>query len=333
MTPSAYATAKQVAVSSIPVIDIAPLESGAHADLASVGAQMRAAVEDIGFFYVKNHSVDLMLIEQVNALAHQFFAQPLASKLQVEPTDRHRGYLKIGEAKMYARAKADLKESFIWGMDVADNDADYLAGNPMIGPNRWPAFMPELRPALNAYMDACHVCAQRILRALAVSLKADENTFVRRFAKPISRGALVYYPPQPADAGEQQFGVAPHTDYGVITLLHQDMVGGLQVFNRQREWVTAHPIAGTLVINSGDLLGRWSNDHFRSNSHRVVNSSGRERLSIAMFVDPDFDTPIVPVTAPNEAANYPEVSCGDYIAERFDKSFAYRQKGDLNSPE
>ena len=55
---------------------------------------------------------------------------------------------------MYARAKADLKESFIWGMDVADSDADYLAGNPMIGPNRWPAFMPELRPALNAYMDA-----------------------------------------------------------------------------------------------------------------------------------------------------------------------------------
>jgi isopenicillin N synthase-like dioxygenase len=67
---------------------------------------------------------------------------------------RRRGYLKIGEAKMYARAKADLKESFIWGMDVADSDADYLAGNPMIGPNRWPAFMPELRPALNAYMDA-----------------------------------------------------------------------------------------------------------------------------------------------------------------------------------
>jgi isopenicillin N synthase-like dioxygenase len=118
----------------------------------------------------------------------------------------------------------------------------------------------------------------------------------------------------------------------VITLLHQDMVGGLQVFSRQREWVTAHPIAGTLVINSGDLLGRWSNDHFRSNSHRVVNSSGRERLSIAMFVDPDFDTPIVPVTAPGEAAHYPEVSCGDYIAARFDKSFAYRQKGDLNLP-
>jgi len=327
-TAADYAVAKQVAISSIPVIDIAPLENGTPTGLAHVGAQMREAVEDIGFFYVKNHSVDLTLIKHVNALAHQFFAQPLASKLQVEPSDRHRGYLKIGEAKMHARAKADLKESFIWGIDLPEDDADYLAGNPMIGPNRWPIFMPELRPALNAYLQACHICAQRILRALAVSLNADEDIFVRRFTKPISRGALVYYPPQPPDSGVQQFGVAPHTDYGVITLLHQDMVGGLQVFNRQREWVTAHPIAGTLVINAGDLLGRWSNDHFRSNSHRVVNASGRERLSIAVFVDPDFDTSIVPVTAPGETANYPEVSCGDYIAARFDKAFAYRQKDD-----
>ncbi|MES2508989.1 MAG: 2-oxoglutarate and iron-dependent oxygenase domain-containing protein [Pseudomonadota bacterium] len=319
-----YATAKHVGVEEIPVIDMTPLHDDSEAGLKLVGAQMREAVERIGFFYVRNHGVDLSLIEQVDALAHRFFAQPLENKLQVEPVDRHRGYLKVGEAKMYSRAQPDLKESFIWGIDVAEDDADYLAGNPMIGPNRWPAFMPELQPALNAYMDASHLCAQRMLRALAVSLDVSDDTFVRHFNKPISRGALVHYPPQPPDAGDQQFGVAPHTDYGVITLLHQDNVGGLQVFSNQREWVTAHPIPGTLVINSGDLLGRWSNDRFRSNSHRVVNSSGRERLSIAMFVDPDFDTPIIPVTQGEEMANYPPVTCGDYIAGRFDKSFAYR---------
>lgn len=321
-----YATAKHVGVEEIPVIDMAPLQGGSAAGLKEVGTQMREAVERIGFFYVSNHGIDQALITQVDTLAHKFFAQPVEDKLTVEPQGRHRGYLKIGEAKMYQRAKADLKESFIWGIDVPEDDADYLAGNPMIGPNRWPAFMPELRPALNAYMEASHNCAKRMLRALAVSLDVAEDTFVRHFNKPISRGALVHYPPQPPDAGDQQFGVAPHTDYGVITLLHQDNVGGLQVFSNQKEWVTAHPIPGTLVINSGDLLGRWSNDRFRSNSHRVVNSSGRERLSIAMFIDPDFDTPIVPVTAHGEAANYPEVSCGDYIAGRFDKSFAYRQK-------
>jgi isopenicillin N synthase-like dioxygenase len=88
----------------------------------------------------------------------------------------------------------------------------------------------------------------------------------------------------------------------------------------------AHPIPDTLVINSGDLMGRWSNDTFRSNPHRVINSSGRERLSIAVFVDPDYDTPIIPVTAPGAEPRYTEVSCGEYILGRFNKSFEYRKK-------
>jgi len=101
-------------------------------------------------------------------------------------------------------------------------DPDYLAGNRMIGPNRWPQYLPEMRPLLNTYLAAAHDCARTMLRALAVSLNAPEDTFVRCFDKPISRASLIYYPPQDAASGEQQFGVAPHTDYGVITLLHQD---------------------------------------------------------------------------------------------------------------
>jgi isopenicillin N synthase-like dioxygenase len=88
----------------------------------------------------------------------------------------------------------------------------------------------------------------------------------------------------------------------------------------------AHPIPGTLVINVGDLLARWTNDRFTSTDHRVVNASGRERYSIAVFLDPDYDTPIVPVTAPGEPAHYPPVTCGEYILSRFDRSFAYRNK-------
>ena len=323
-----YATAKQIAIEDIPVIDVAPLTGGRSEDVQAVGAQMREAAERIGFFYVRNHGIPAELIRDTDAMARRFFAQPQEKKLQVVPRDRHRGFLSIGQARMYGGAKIDLKESFVWGLDTPDTDPDYLAGqtNGMIGPNRWPEWMPELRPQLNAYFDAAHHCARMLLRALAVSLGAAEDYFIRHMNKPISRGTLVWYPPQPKDAGKDQFGVAPHTDYGVITLLHQDNVGGLQVATRQGEWVTAHPIEGTLVINSGDLLGRWSNDRFKSNPHRVVNSSGRERLSIAMFIDPDFNTPINPVVQPGETAHYPEVSCGDYIVGRFDKSFAYRNK-------
>ncbi len=319
-------SARSIAIDDIPVIDIGALADPSRESLELIGAQMREAAERIGFFYVSGHGVPLELIGEVDATARRFFASPLERKLTIEPVDRHRGYLKMGEAKMYDKAQPDLKESFIWGIDIDDNDADYRGGNRMIGPNRWPDWMPEMQPLLNRYLDEAHACARRMLRALAVSLGAAEDRFIRRFDKPISRGSLVHYPPQPADMGDRQYGVAPHTDYGVITLLHQDPVGGLQVATRRGEWVTATPIPGTLVINSGDLMGRWSNDVFRSNPHRVINSSGRERLSIAVFVDPDFDTPIVPVTASGVEARYPEVSCGDYILGRFDKSFEYRKR-------
>jgi isopenicillin N synthase-like dioxygenase len=304
-------TARNIAVDEIPVIDVEALLGGSGAQVAAVGRQMREAAERIGFFYVRGHGVPSALIREVDATARRFFSSPLEQKLRVEPIDRHRGYLKMGEAKMYEKARPDLKESFIWGIDVGEDDPDYQAGNPMMGPNRWPDWMPEMRPVLNAYLDAAHECARRLLRALAVSLDAPEDTFTRKFAKPISRGTLVWYPPQPVDADARQYGVAPHTDYGVITLLHQDPVGGLQVATRRGEWVMAHPIPDTLVINSGDLMGRWSNDTFRSNPHRVINSSGRERLSIAVFVDPDYDTPIIPVTAPGAEPRYTEVSCGE----------------------
>jgi isopenicillin N synthase-like dioxygenase len=321
-----YAEGRQIDVADIPVIDVAPLVSGDRGGAAQVAAAMLTAAEDIGFFYVRNHGIREDLIAQVDATARAFFARPLAEKEALAPQDRHRGFLGVGQAKMYEQAKVDLKESFIWGLDVGADDPDYRAGNRMIGPNRWPASMPGMRETLNAFFDAANACGQALLRGFALSLGVAEDTFVARFAKPVTRCTLVYYPPQPPDLGVEQFGVAPHTDYGVITLVHQDDVGGLQVWARNREWVTAHPIPGTLVVNVGDLLARWTNDRFRSTPHRVVNASGRARVSIAAFVDPDHDTPIAPVCAAGEAPHFPPTTCGEYILGRFDKSFAYRQR-------
>ena len=144
----------------------------------------------------------------------------------------------------------------------------------------------------------------------------------------LARGSIIYYPPQPPDLGASQFGVSAHTDYGCLTILSQDSNGGLQVRNRAGEWIAAPPIPGTFVINIGDLLARWTNDVFTSTPHRVINASGRPRYSIAVFFDPDYDTPIEALPAcvkPGTAPAYPPVSCGDYIVGRFDKAFAYRK--------
>ena len=142
---------------------------------------------------------------------------------------------------------------------------------------------------------------------------------------------MIHYPPQPPELGTDQFGVAPHTDYGCITLLWQDDNGGLQVRDRStQQWIEADPIPGTLVINVGDLLGRWSTDRFASTPHRVINRSGTERYSIASFYDPDYDAVVDPrhLGASEAECRYAPVLAGDHILKRIADSFGYRKQFD-----
>ena len=317
--------AKAIALDAIPVIDVAPLGSGGTGGLRSVADALLAAAETIGFCYVTNHGVPGSLIDDVDRTARQFFALPEDAKQALKPVDRHRGFLSVGQATMRGSARVDLKESFIWGVDIDPDDADYVNGNRMHGPNHWPAQLPEMRPLFNRYFAAANTCGRMLLRGFATAMDIAPDTFGRSFSKPVTRCSAVFYPPQSPDAAQDQFGVAPHTDYGVITVLYQDPIGGLEVRTRDNEWVIATPIPGTLVINVGDLLARWTNDRFQSTPHRVVNRSGRERLSIASFIDPDYDTLIEPVVGAGDAARYLATTCGEYILGRFDQSFAYRQ--------
>jgi len=322
----AYASAREIALSEIPVIDLANLTAGEPAAVAEIAAAVTEAAENVGFFYVRNHGIPQSRIDDMLALAHEFFAHAPEDKRSVAVNDYHHGFIEIGEAQMYEGANVDLKESFVWGLDVEADDSDTLAGNRLIGPNRWPDFMPDLRGALVDYMDACNALGARLLQAFAVSIGVAPDTFIRSFDRPISRGAIIYYPPQDADMGRNQFGVAPHTDYGCLTLLYQDEVGGLQVMGRDGQWLTAHPIPGTFVVNVGDLLARWTNDRFKSTPHRVVNSSGRERYSTVVFVDPNHDAVIEPIVSDGQTPKYDTVQCGEHILSRYDASFAYRRE-------
>ena len=96
--------------------------------------------------------------------------------------------------------------------------------------------------------------------------------------------------------------------------------------NRDGEWIKAHPVPDTFVVNIGDLLHRWSNDRFMSNPHRVINASGRERYSMPVFVDPDWNTIIDPVLTSGETPHYAPIKCADYIHAIYQKTFAYRQQ-------
>ena len=309
-----YAKAVEISASEIPVID-------AGGDAGEVAAEIYKALTGVGFFYVRNHGLSEAVLARARAAGLAFFRRPEAEKARVAMSGAHRGYLGLGDSHMPGSRKTDLKESFIWGPEPA---AD---GDPLRAANLWPEAPTGFREAVTPFLEEGQRCAVRLLRAFARALDAPEDLFVRRVERPVSRASVTYYLPQPPELGENVFGVAPHTDFGCLTLLAQDEVGGLQVLNGADQWVTAHPIPGTIVVNVGDLMARWSNDRFRSTPHRVVNASGRERMSLVLAYDPDAETVVdpAPLLPAGTAAKYPPITCGDYITSRFDQSFAYRQ--------
>jgi isopenicillin N synthase-like dioxygenase len=316
-------------LSHIPVVDFTGVRTGDPGALERAGREIHAACTQIGFFYLSNHGVPQAIIDRAEQAARRFFAFPVETKRLAAVNARHRGFNALGDATMYQATRPDYKEFFSVGLELPEDDPDVVAGQALRGPNNWPSFMPELQPALYNYYEAIGACGADLLRAVASGLGLPPAFFASRYTKRMQRTQMVYYPPQPPQADEAQFGVAPHTDYGCITLLWQDSIGGLQVREiANGTWIDAPPMPGTFVVNVGDLLARWSNDRFRSTLHRVINRSGRERYSIATFYDPTYGADVDPreLGAAGDTPRYAPVAAGDYILGRINDSMGYRKK-------
>ena len=314
---------------SIPVIDISPLYGEDLADARAVAADIRHASIEAGFFYIRGHHMPPDLMRATLMASKFFFSRPEAEKRAIQVNGAHRGYVPFAQTTLGRQYKADLKESFNFAFPFAADDPDVVAGKPLIGVNQWPQGEEVWRGVLEDYYRTLFEVGQRVLEGFALALEAPRTYFRDLYKRPLVRTRLLHYPPQPEGSGEDQFGAAPHTDWGCMTLLWQDQVGGLQVRNRAGQWIDAPYIEGTFVVNIGDMLERWSNDLFVSTPHRVVNASGRERYSIPMFYDPDFDTAVECLpncSGPGNPPKYPRTVAGEYITAKYDEAYAYRKK-------
>ncbi|MCJ0764632.1 isopenicillin N synthase family dioxygenase [Variovorax terrae] len=329
---TAYADAKSVELDDIPVIDLADLVAGTPGAVQAVASQIVEASQRIGFFYVKNHGIAPAVIDGASRAMRGYFALPAEVKARTPVNTSQRGWMATGMAKLEGSKTHDLKEIFFWGPEQWHPRLDARKGvDSLVAENTWPdESFPALRRDLLPYYDEIQRVGGKLLSAIAVGLGRGADFFEQRYTSPMARGQLVYYPVSTAkDESEERFGSAPHTDFGVLTLLLQDMNGGLQVRNRTGEWVAATPIPGTLVCNIGDLLNRWSNETLSSNLHRVINRSGNERHSIAIFFDPDPDAVVSPedLGFPEGMEKYPPITVSDYIHGKNKKNFTQYQQG------
>ena len=188
-----------------------------------------------------------------------------------------------------------------------------------IAEERWPD--AEFRRVVTGFYRHVIKAAQRLQRLLAIALDLPADFFLRCHTGENTTLRLLHYPNVSSSAvASGQMGAGAHTDYGMLTLLFQDDIGGLQVRSDAGEWVDVPPQAGSVIINSGDLLERWSNGRYRSTPHRVLpRGQGSDRYSVALFVDPDSATRVeaLPGCVSDELPpRFPPTTAGLHLQER-----------------
>jgi isopenicillin N synthase-like dioxygenase len=248
---------------------------------------MRKACVDSGFFYIRDHGVPEELLAAIFEDARRFFRQPddIKRKIDIAKSPYKRGYEPLRAQTLELDAPPDLKESVLIGTELSESDPRVRAGVFGHGPNQWPDGLPGWRDTIEAYQAAMLELAKLVMRGLALSLDLPEDAFRLFCDDPIATLRLLHYPPQPANALPNEKGCGAHTDWGGLTLLLQDDLGGLELWNERAGWIPAAPLPGTFVVNIGDMMARWTNDLYQSTLHRVVNRSGRDRISVPFFLD------------------------------------------------
>ncbi|MGK9054856.1 isopenicillin N synthase family dioxygenase [Neorhizobium petrolearium] len=321
--------ARRPDAATLPVIDVSGLSSSRSEDRKAVGAALRAACTDTGFFYCSGHGIPPGLIDAVFAQTRALFNQPVEAKMTLEKSKAskcNRGYEVLGGQTLEAGAPPDRKEGYYIGLELPADDPRVVAGRFNRGPNVWPKDLPGFKHTMSGYYQAMRSLSELLMDGIALSLDLPENYFDSYKRDPIATLRLLHYPPQRKDAAPNEKGAGAHSDWGALTLLLQDDVGGLQVYDHKTgDWIHADPIPGTFVVNLGDSLAHWTNDLYKSTQHRVVNVSGRERYSVPYFYDgeADYEVTCIPTClAPGETPKYAPITVEGHLMNMFKKTYA-----------
>ncbi|KAL6241190.1 hypothetical protein RBB50_011869 [Rhinocladiella similis] len=310
----------------IPVIDISGYLAGNPEAKRQTALEVRDAYENQGFLQVVGHSVPPKVQERFLSAIARFFALPLPDKQKVsqENSKCYRGYERVGGQKLDeldTSATPDQKEGF-------SVRPERPLGRFLQGPNQWPENLPGFKEAYLDYFNAVHELSKNVFRLIALSLDLPEDHFDAFAADPdgLCLCRSHHYPPTPADVAGRTRGVGAHTDFGALTLLLQDEVGGLEVLHKPTgTWHHVPPVKGAYVCNIGDLMQRWTNNRYKSTMHRVISPlSGKDRYSCAFFNDGALDTIIecLPTCLkPGEKPAYEPLKVEKHIVERYVQSY------------
>jgi len=280
----------------IPVIDISALRNNTSnaEQLSSIGLKINNACKKHGFFYITGHGVSIELQEELEKLSKEFFLLREAEKMKIsmqKSGKAWRGYFPVGDE--LTSNKPDLKEGIYFGQELPNSHPKVKEGIPLHGANLFPVYPKGLKNVVTQYMAQTTKVAHLIMKGIAIGLGLKSDYFSSTITSdPFILFRIFHYPLQ--SKKQENWGVGEHTDYGFLTILKQDNVGGLQIKTNQK-WVDAPVIENAFICNIGDMLDRITGGLYCSTPHRVKNTSGKNRLSFPLFFDPNFDAFIKPI--------------------------------------
>lgn len=297
----------------IPKLDMSRLLAGDTEEIET----LRRGAHDIGFLVIRNSALSAEDVADVLEAYRSFFHLPETEKRKVDMsvTGANRGWGAPQSEQVDPAANPDYKEVFDCGFQLP---ADHpLSDLPVYAPNQWPD-LPGFRSVVQGYYRAACGVAMDLLRVIASAIGENQSYFDDKFDRPMALLRGNFYPERPAWAGERDFGIAAHTDYGCLTLLASDGVPGLEVQARDGSWqaVTADP--GEFVINFGEMLEMWTGGRVKATLHRVTGTT-EERISVPLFFNPNHNANVAP-------DGQGEVLAGDHLAKRFNETYLHLQK-------
>jgi isopenicillin N synthase-like dioxygenase len=272
----------------------------------SVVKQIYQACHEFGFIYLQNCGISEDLVKQAFIYSKDFFSLPLEVKQQLAWRDEfsNQGYVGIERERLDTNKPGDLKEAF----NVAIEDE-------------------KIDVCILAFYKACTKVANTVLQAIALALQLPEDFFTLQHNQQNHTLRLLHYPPLQRPPKPGQVRAGEHSDYGSITLLFQDEIGGLEIQTAAGEWIAAPSIPGTMIVNTGDLMQRWTNHVFCSTKHRVMIPNDervkQSRYSLAFFCHPNDDTEIACLESCQieHFPIYPPISAGEYLLQRLQATY------------
>jgi isopenicillin N synthase-like dioxygenase len=322
-------------IDAIPGLDLGPYLAGEPGALDALAAQLRHVCENIGFFYIENHGIAPELVERTFQESVRIHALPDERKAEIR-IDRHNiGYMGVNQSiqkhtDLGKATRPNYNESYFIKRERTPDDPDVIAGKRFRGLNQWPRELPGFRENVLAYAAALEKLGMAMLPVVARALDLPAHYFDPFFDPPHFSLRMLHYPKRDESVPDQ-FGTGAHTDANFMTFLMQNGVGGLQVRRTDGTWFDAPVLPGKFLVNSGDMIKRWTNDRFLSTPHRVLNVSGGDRYSLAYFFDSNLDATIACLPTCQDAGNPPKyapVVYSDYLQGFVDTNYFHSRKQD-----